>query len=52
MKEDHIVLSNGRVQIKEINQCGPQFLVEWLCTKERIKEGHIFLSNSRIQKNE
>ena len=23
MKKDHILLSNGRVQIKEINQCGP-----------------------------
>ena len=23
MKEDHIFLLNGRMQIKEINQCGP-----------------------------
>ena len=23
---------------KKINQCGPQFLVEWSCTKERLNE--------------
>ena len=38
MKEDHILLPNSRVQKKEINQRGPQFLVEWSFTKERLNE--------------
>ena len=29
--------SNGRTY-KEINQCGPYFLVKWSCIKERINE--------------
>ena len=37
-KEGHIFLSNGRVQMKEIYQWRPYFLVEWSCTKERIYE--------------
>ena len=50
MKEDHTFWSNGRVQIKETNQWGAKFLVEWLCTrKEKIKKDHILLSKGRVQ---
>ena len=38
INEDPNFWSNGRVQIKEINQWRPQVLVEWSCTKERLNE--------------
>ena len=37
MKEEHIFWSNGRVEIKEIDE-NSSFLVKWSCTKERINE--------------
>ena len=37
MKEEHIFWSNGRVEIKEIDE-NSSFLVKWYCTKERINE--------------
>ena len=37
MKEDHVIWPNGLVQIKEINQWGPSFLIKWLCKNKKIK---------------
>ena len=44
MKEDHMFLSNGRLEIKEINQWGSFILVEWLCTKEIINKTGTYIS--------
>ena len=38
MREVHVFLSNGGVQIKEINQWGSKLLVEWSYAIERVNE--------------
>ena len=36
MKEDHIIWSDGRMQMKEVNQLGPSFLLKWSCANKKM----------------